>query len=402
MIQLNRTTKTIKVYMEKNITLKLQRRDYPLNLSIIGEGSVEERLVNIPSVSQYPIQDLVELIPIPKDGWVFEGWEGDLNGSETSEIIILDSEKTITFRFKEIPKFYLHENDVTCMCPYTQPGEKGFINGVEYESVDNYLLRKRRDEGVDMTKLCTSLVTDMSELFQGTFENRNTFNRPIDHWDVSKVTDTRFMFRYSQFNQPLGNWDVSQVTDMSLMFNNSPFNQPIGNWDVSKVTDMWSMFCGTPFNQAIGNWDVSKVTDMRSMFSDSPFNQPIGDWDVSKVTDMGFMFFKSKFNQPIGDWDVGNVCKMWSMFSDSPFNQPIGNWDVSKVTDMGFMFFKSKFNQAIDNWDVSKVTTMRFMFTGSTFNQNISKWCVKRIPSEPQWFSINSPLTSKNKPKWGG
>ena len=61
----------------------------------------------------------------------------------------------LTSSFNPIGKFYLSENGVTCMCPNTLPGEKGTINGVEFESVDNALLRKRRDEGKDLTKVCT-------------------------------------------------------------------------------------------------------------------------------------------------------------------------------------------------------------------------------------------------------
>jgi len=41
------------------------------------------------------------------------------------------------------------------------------------------------------------------------------------------------------------------------------------------------------------------------------------------------------------------------------------------------------------------------LFYNSNFNQNISQWCVSNIPSEPDDFSTNSPLTEENKPVWG-
>lgn len=276
----------------------------------------------------------------------------------------------LTSSFNPIGKFYLSENGVTCKCPNTVPGEKGTINGVEFESVDNALLRKRRDEGKDLTKVCTSLVTDMSGLFKGDYP-----------YNIDSV------IYINSFNQPIGNWDVSQVTDMSNMFFSSAFNQPIANWDVSKVTNMNGMFCYSQFNQPIGNWDVSKVTDMSNLFK--------GDWM--------WMDNVNPFNHPLENWDVSNVKDMTEMFSSSQFNQPIGDWDVSKVTDMSWMFFSSQFNQPIGNWDVRNVTNMGGMLVYSIFDQDISKWCVIQFESQPEDFlsSVSSELRPKNMPKWG-
>jgi uncharacterized protein (TIGR02145 family) len=47
-------------------------------------------------------------------------------------------------------------------------------------------------------------------------------------------------------------------------------------------------------------------------------------------------------------------------------------------------------------------TNMMSMFQQATsFNQDISNWCVTNIPSEPSFFSYNSPLLEANKPDWG-
>ncbi len=168
--------------------------------------------------------------------------------------------------------FYLNENGITVMCSGTSIGKKGEINGIEYESVDNNLLRTRIDEGTEMSKLCVSNVTDMSTLFAGTQSNYE-----IGNWDVSNVTTMREIFAYSKFDQDISNWDVSNVKDMSGMFANSIFNQNIGNWDVSNVEEMGVMFSDSEFNQDIGSWDVSSVLNMNYMFSDSKqFNQDIG------------------------------------------------------------------------------------------------------------------------------
>jgi uncharacterized repeat protein (TIGR02543 family) len=355
----------------KSVVGLFVKRDYPLTLTITGEGTVEEKIVPNPGGREYPHGTTVELTPKPKEGWVFETWGGDLTGTETPKNITVDKEKKVTVKFKEIPKFFLHQNGVTCLCPDTKPGDKGIVNGVEFESVDNELLRKRRNEGVDLTKVCTSLVTEL----QG-------------------------FFKQTSFNQPIGNWDVSNVSIMELMFNKSQFNQPIGNWDVSNVTNMNQMFSESQFNQPIGNWDVRKVQKMYAMFQNSKFNQPIGNWNVGNVNAMEEMFNSSLFNQPIGNWNVSNVKRMEGMFENTPFNQPIGNWNVSNVERMDRMFRKTPFNQPIGNWNVSKVRFMSSMFEDSMFNQNISKWCVTNVTAF-DFFSTRSPLTTENAPKWG-
>jgi uncharacterized repeat protein (TIGR02543 family) len=298
------TPKTIKVDKEKNVTVKFKRKDYPLNITITGEGTVEEKIITNPGGKSYPFETVVELTPKPKEGWVFESWGGDLTGTETPKTIKVDKEKNVTVKFKQLtPIFRLGENGVTCICENVKPGDKGLINGVEYEVVDRELLIKRRDEGKDLTRLCTSLVTNMSNMF-----STSNFNQPIGNWDVSNVTNMEWMFFLSQFNQPINNWDVSNVTKMNHMFSTSNFNQPIGNWNVSKVTTMGYMFHNNDFNQPIGNWNVSNVTDMGGMFSSSrKFNHPIGNWDVSKVTFMDFMFQSTQFNQDISKWCVVKI-----------------------------------------------------------------------------------------------
>jgi hypothetical protein len=141
--------------------------------------------------------------------------------------------------------FYLGENGITCKCPGAKPGELGMLNGKIFEAVDNDLLRKRiRDvneigeSNFDLTKLCTSLVSDMKDLFP--------FASPvgkIENWDVSNVTTMRNMFYSNKlFNHPIGIWDVSKVVDMSGMFQFSNFNQDISNWCVKNIPTEPSSF----------------------------------------------------------------------------------------------------------------------------------------------------------------
>jgi len=407
----NVSPETFTMDSDKSIIAIFERKDYPLTITIEGEGTVTETIISQSKATDYPYETIVELTANPSDGWNFIEWSGDISGSTNTVQITINSNKNVTASFAKI---YLNQNGVTIMCPNAQVGEKGFVDGVEYEVVDRDLLNQKRDAGLDLTKVCVSLVTDMSDLF-----SESSFNQDIGNWDVSSVKSMSGMFYKSSFNQDIGNWDVSNVTSMYNMFSRTPFNQDIGGWDVSNVLDMgrmfwtwpsdpsvfnqdlgdWNvgnvvsmrgMFTNSGFNQDIGDWDVSSVVDMNSIFSNTPFNQDIGNWNVSNVTTMSGMFSRTPFNQDIGDWDVSNVIEMSSMFSSTPFNQDIASWQVGNVTKMNSMFSITPFNQNIGGWDVSSVTNMSSMFASSSFNQDIGSWDVSNVTNMRAMFFRNT------------
>ena len=86
----------------KSIVGVFIKRDYPLSITIVGQGTVEEKIVPNPSGREYPHGTTVELTPKPKEGWMFESWEGDLTGNESPKKITVDKEKKITVKFKRI------------------------------------------------------------------------------------------------------------------------------------------------------------------------------------------------------------------------------------------------------------------------------------------------------------
>lgn len=183
--------------------------------------------------------------------------------------------------------FYVEPNNIVMSSEGAVNNEQGNIGNEIYTVVDLTTLKFLIDQGDDVSHVVTSLVTDMSELF----ENNNSFNQDISTWDVSNVTDMSAMFSdATQFNQDIINWDVGNVRNMSEMFQGaSSFNQLLKSWDVSNVTDMFWMFhVASSFNQPLENWDVSNVTSMNGMFANaSTFNQDCSGWSVSNVTDCG-------------------------------------------------------------------------------------------------------------------
>ena len=301
-----------------------------------------------------------------------------------------------------ISKIYLASNGLTVKASAKAiAGDKGKINGVTYTVVDKSTLTTMINNGDDVTKVCTSLITEMSNMFTEVPD----FNQKIGTWDVSNVTTMYGMFDGAGFNQDISNWDVSSVTNMGSMFSYTMFNHDISNWDVSSVTNMNGIFAGTNFNGDISSWNVSNVTNMEGMFNlNHDFNQDLSSWDVSSVTDMGSMFSQADdFNGDIGSWDVSKVTNMrWMFYQATIFNQDISSWNVGSVKNMSYMFDEAfAFNQDIGSWDVSNVTHMVYMFEGdpgkvTNFNQDLSSWSVSGVT---QCDGFSAYATSWTKPK---
>ena len=95
---------------------------------------------------------------------------------------------------------YLDANGVTIKaCESANIGDVGTINGVEYTVVDREMLDQMLLNEEDVTKVCTTRITDLSYM---------TIN-----------TNNYELYAFSQsFNQDISSWDVSNVTDMNAIF----------------------------------------------------------------------------------------------------------------------------------------------------------------------------------------
>jgi len=270
------TTATTSVVMNSNktVTANFVKKKYPLTITVEGEGTVAEKVIKQGVATDYNSGTVVELTATPKDEWVFKEWTGDLTGAENPKEITIDKAKTVTAVFVKKPVAYLDDNGVTIKANSSaEVGDTVDIGSVTYTIVDETTLRQMVNDNKDVTKVVTTLVTDMKELFK----DKNKFNQDIGSWDVSKVTDMSYMFYFAAiFNQNIGNWDVSKVTNMSNMFYSaSAFNQNIGSWDVSNVTSMQQMFKeATVFNQDLTKWCVTDITTEPTDFNkDSALTQ---------------------------------------------------------------------------------------------------------------------------------
>lgn len=142
------------------------------------------------------------------------------------------------------------------------------------ELYDMVVKKIEGDEDADLNDIDTSLITDMSELFNKVISRtRNSVGKiDISEWDVSNVTNMHAMFRNcALFSCNLSKWDVSKVEDMSDMFNGCyKFKSDISKWDVSSVKNMSGAFYDTSmFDCDLSKWDVSNVENYSGAFAGS-------------------------------------------------------------------------------------------------------------------------------------
>lgn len=294
------------------------------------------------------------------------------------------------------------------------------VNEIRPISTARWFYDLKNATSINVAKLNTSNVTDMTYMFYQTGYNASTLDiTGLNNWDVSKVTSMQGMFLSTGYNTPsltlsgMDNWNVQSVTTMKGMFFKTGYGSTswtvgnLNNWNVSSVTNMQNMFYQAGFSAnswTVGDlksWNVSKVTTMNSMFLSAGHDATswtVGNldrWDVSSVTDMYCMFQEAGINDTnwsIGNlmmWDTSKVTNMGHMFESAGENAAswtVGNlntWDVSKVQNMSYMFYKAGKQAStwtvgnISSWNVLGVNNMSYMF-GST-GTKVSNWTVGNL-----------------------
>jgi len=101
---LSGTTNPASITMNSNKTVtatfsQIPANQYNLNILTNGQGSVTLN----PAGGTYDAGTVVELTATPASGWQFAGWSGALSGMTNPTSITMDSNKTVTATFSQIP-----------------------------------------------------------------------------------------------------------------------------------------------------------------------------------------------------------------------------------------------------------------------------------------------------------
>ncbi|NRA49453.1 MAG: BspA family leucine-rich repeat surface protein, partial [Phaeodactylibacter sp.] len=176
------------------------------------------------------------------------------------------------------------------------------------------------------------------------FRNCSSLTSIGSGWATSAILSLERMFSgCTSFNEDIAYFNVSAVTNLRNTFTSSAFNRNINSWDVSSVSDFDSTFAAcTAYNQPMNTWVTSSATTMREMFNAcSVFNQDITSWNVSGVSNFSGMFEDAiVFDQNIGVWTMTAATNLSQMLKGAiAFNQNLGSWDVSSVTNLTQFLF---------------------------------------------------------------
>lgn len=85
--------KTVTASSNLNVVANFTLRSYPLTITVEGEGSVAEKVIS--TKADYTYGTTVELTAQPADHWLFDHWEGDLNGNSNTAQITVTSAKSV-------------------------------------------------------------------------------------------------------------------------------------------------------------------------------------------------------------------------------------------------------------------------------------------------------------------
>ncbi len=260
---------------------------------------------------------------------------------------------------------------------------------------------------VDLSKLNTSNVTNMSRMFRGCKSlaalNLSTIN-------TSKVQNMSGMFfecaSLSALN--ISGFDTSKVTDMSYMFSYcaSFRSLDLSGFKTTNAADMHSMFygCTSLATLNISSFNTSKVENMSNMFHNcSSLNAlNLSNFNTSKVTDITGMFYgcSSLGALDLSSLDTSRTTSMYNMFYNCSAltSLNLAGFKTSNVLSMDRMFYGCSSLGTLDlsDLDTSNVTNMYSMFEGcsSLASLDLSSFNTFNVENMNNMFCNCSALTS--------
>ena len=88
---------------DKQVTGVFEKRQYPLTLTIEGNGTVKEEVIAIASQAQYPSGTTVKLTAKANPGSTFSEWKGDLSGRDSVLTTNITKPINLTAKFLDRP-----------------------------------------------------------------------------------------------------------------------------------------------------------------------------------------------------------------------------------------------------------------------------------------------------------
>lgn len=123
---------TINLTEAKEVTAFFIRKQYNLNLTITGEGTVNEEIISQPA--QYDFETQVKLTAVAANDWEFDSWSGDVSGSNNPIELSIDKEYQLSANFKLKDTDLDGVPDRDDSCPNTSSGTQVNQDGCPVQS----------------------------------------------------------------------------------------------------------------------------------------------------------------------------------------------------------------------------------------------------------------------------
>ncbi|WP_295090948.1 BspA family leucine-rich repeat surface protein [Ruminococcus sp.] len=277
--------------------------------------------------------------------------------------------------------------------------------GTVFSGVCNNLFSYSTAKSIDLSKVDTSGVTDMSAMFSNCSD---LVSLDISGFDTSNVNSMGSMFYGCSSLKSLdtSSFDTSNVEFMNSMFSKCSSLESIDltNFNTGKLTFMSGMFmdCTALSSLNISSFDTSNVKYMYWMFQNcsSLKTLDLSKFDTSNVLEMNSMFenCSSLESLDLSNFKTPKTSRMENMFNGctSLKKLNISNLDTSNVTKMYYMFYNCKSLESLDlsSFDTSNVEEMFSMFEGcsSLKSLNISSFDTSNVKSMSYMFRNCSSL----------
>ena len=370
----------------------------------IHHGPSKENENNVGTLIIYPIMEFLKmennLLIIKKD----KNYKTELTEEESKEKKkenknVKLSELDIIYTYKEdeyddskeIQLFgseFVKNNENNCII---------ILDGKPQKIVENIKLTKAlKTKGKLKIKLKEKKkITNMSYLFGGEgWRDDAKFLSDVpnfDKWDMSQVTDVKYMFKGCENLSQLPDisvWNTENITDMTGLFKNCEsltFLPDISKWNTKNVSLMNSMFenCKNLVTLPdISKWDIKNVSLMNSMFEDCQKLRTLPDisfWDTQNVMEISYMF---------------KNCEALTSFPD------ITKWNINKITNISGLFQECKSITSLPDlskWDMKNVENISSLFESCSSLisiPDISKWNLINATDINSMFSYCENLSS--------
>ncbi|MDX8341203.1 VCBS repeat-containing protein [Draconibacterium sp. IB214405] len=325
---------TVSMNSDKIIVGVFEKKQYPLTITIEGEGTVTEELIQTKSTI-YPHGSEVELTGVPSDGWKFVEWSGDVTSNENPITINIENEISVHVKFEK-----------ECMESYSlidlkQPSY--FTNILFHPPNILEILSTYDVKGYDygMDKISIDYNRDGYLDFIGFFNDYGTYNRHPLKFFVSDC---------------YGNLTIDETNSdkfLGMIHGRKILN---GDYNNDGYPDIFFLGHGYDSDPFPGEYPLLLLSDSNGSFNEMRFTDYVG-------------FFHSGCSGDFdndGDLDVV-VCDPQSQNSLVCINSGNGDFEVNRniISD-----YKNNGCYTSELFDINNDGNLDLFLSGSDFDEN--------------------------------